>query len=102
MAAMTVSMIVQGTRHAATVESNGHRVEKITDENVEKHIMSQETGGDKNAIALLELGRNWSHSALRERLLLLCSHRHQGYCTPCPLQRPSQRAPVAQREDPEA
>jgi hypothetical protein len=53
---MTVSMNVQGTRYAATVETNGHRVEMITDENVEKHIMSQKTGGDKNAIALLELG----------------------------------------------
>jgi eukaryotic translation initiation factor 2C len=40
MAAMTVSMNVQGTRYAATVETNGHRVEMITDENVEKHIMS--------------------------------------------------------------
>jgi eukaryotic translation initiation factor 2C len=40
MAAMTVSMNVQGTRYAATVETNGHRVEMVTDENVEKHIMS--------------------------------------------------------------
>jgi eukaryotic translation initiation factor 2C len=40
MAAMTVSMNVQGTRYAAAVETNGHRVEMITDENVEKHIMS--------------------------------------------------------------
>ena len=40
MAAMTVSMNVQGTRYAAAVETNGHRVEMITDENIEKHIMS--------------------------------------------------------------
>lgn len=39
MAAMTVSMNVQGTRYAAAVETNGHRVEMITDENIEKHII---------------------------------------------------------------
>ncbi|KAI5239632.1 Piwi-domain-containing protein [Aureobasidium subglaciale] len=40
MAAMTVSMNPQATRYAAAVETNGHRVEMITDENIEKHIMS--------------------------------------------------------------
>lgn len=40
MAAMTVSMNSIATRYAAAVETNGHRVEMITDENVEKHIMS--------------------------------------------------------------
>ena len=32
-------------------------------------------------------GRVWSHSTLRERLLPLRTRCHQGYCTPCPLQR---------------
>jgi eukaryotic translation initiation factor 2C len=40
MAAMTVSMNVQGTRYAAAVETNGYRVEMITDENIKKHIIS--------------------------------------------------------------
>ncbi|KAI5204824.1 Piwi-domain-containing protein [Aureobasidium subglaciale] len=40
MAAMTVSMNKEATRYAAAVETNGYRVEMITDENIEKHIMS--------------------------------------------------------------
>ncbi|THZ29175.1 Piwi-domain-containing protein [Aureobasidium pullulans] len=40
MAAMTVSMNANATRYAAAVETNGHRVEMITDENIEKHIIS--------------------------------------------------------------
>lgn len=31
---------MQATRYAAAVETNGYRVEMITNENIEKHIMS--------------------------------------------------------------
>jgi len=51
MAAMTVSMNVQATRYAAAVETNGHRVEMITDENIEKHIMSLIKNGWSNKVA---------------------------------------------------
>lgn len=50
MAAMTVSMNVQGTRYAAAVETNGFRVEMITDENIDKHIMSLIKNGWVNKV----------------------------------------------------
>ncbi|KAK6007346.1 hypothetical protein QM012_006354 [Aureobasidium pullulans] len=50
MAAMTVSMNVQGTRYAAAVETNGFRVEMITDENIEKHIMPLIRNGWMNKV----------------------------------------------------
>ncbi|KAG9829606.1 Piwi-domain-containing protein, partial [Aureobasidium melanogenum] len=50
MAAMTVSMNVQGTRYAAAVETNGYRVEMITNENIEKHIMSLIRNGWMNKV----------------------------------------------------
>ncbi|CAD0106681.1 unnamed protein product [Aureobasidium uvarum] len=50
MAAMTVSMNLQGTRYAAAVETNGYRVEMITDENIEKHIMSLIKNGWVNKV----------------------------------------------------
>ncbi|KAH0034945.1 hypothetical protein KCU78_g2157, partial [Aureobasidium melanogenum] len=37
---MTASMNAQGTRYATTVETNGYRVEMITNEKMEKHLMS--------------------------------------------------------------
>ena len=51
MAAMTGSMNVQATCYAAAVETNGHRVEMITDENIEKHIMSLIKNGWSNKVA---------------------------------------------------
>ncbi|KAI4731767.1 Piwi-domain-containing protein [Aureobasidium sp. EXF-10728] len=50
MAAMTVSMNLNGTRYAAAVETNGCRVEMITDENIEKHIMSLIKNGWVNKV----------------------------------------------------
>ncbi|CAD0083698.1 unnamed protein product [Aureobasidium vineae] len=38
--AMPVSMSATTTHYAAAVETNGHRVEMITDENIEKHIIT--------------------------------------------------------------
>ena len=40
MAAMTVSMNAKATRYAADVETNGNRVEVMTNENIEKHFAS--------------------------------------------------------------
>ncbi|KAH0345563.1 hypothetical protein KCU81_g4297, partial [Aureobasidium melanogenum] len=50
MAAMTVSMNVQGTRYATAVGTNGYRVEMITNENIKKHITSLARNGWMNKV----------------------------------------------------
>ncbi|THV67390.1 Piwi-domain-containing protein, partial [Aureobasidium pullulans] len=51
MAAMTVLMNTNATRYAAAIETNGHRVEMITDEKIKKHIISLIKNGWSRQVA---------------------------------------------------